>query len=251
MHVGILGGTGPAGSGLAARLAQQGITVTIGSRSKYRAMEVCDQVLSRWPQHHLDINGGDNEAAASADLVVVATPWDAAAATSYSVASHLTGKVVVCMANALVKVGPEFQPLVPPRGSVAASVQAIVPNAMVSAAFHHLPAKELGDLNHAMEFDVLVCSDHPAATKATMELVEFIPGLRPLDAGTLSHAAPIEAFTAVLLQLNVRYRTRSAIRLTGIRPESTAAAPVKGAKPVTGGVAEIVPALDADGDPSH
>ena len=216
MHVGILGATGPAGSALAARLAAVGCEVTIGSRSKERAEEVCRKLQGKWPDHKLDLEGGENRRAASADMVVLATPWDAAAAIAASVGPQLTGKVVISMANALAKVGDEFQPLVPPRGSVAASVQAMVPLAHVSAAFHHLPAKELGDIEHAIESDVLICSDHHSATEATAELVSTIPGLRPLDAGRLSNAAPIEAFAAVLLQLNVRYKTRAAIRLTGI-----------------------------------
>jgi NADPH-dependent F420 reductase len=219
VHIGVLGGTGPAGRGLAARLASVGQDVTIGSRSVDRAKEMCDELAHRWPHHDLKLSAGDNATAADADVVVVATPWDAAAATAASVADHLTGKVVISMANALAKVGDEFQPLVPPRGSVAASVQAIVPAARVAAAFHHLPAKELGDLDHPIESDVLICADDPSATEVTAELVRLIPGLRPLDSGRLSNAAPIEAFAAVLLQLNVRYRTRAAVRLTGIDVE--------------------------------
>jgi NADPH-dependent F420 reductase len=124
--------------------------------------------------------------------------------------------VVISMANALAKVGHEFQPLVPPRGSVAASVQAALPDSRVSAAFHHVPAKELGDLSHPVESDVLICSDHKSATQTTIEIVQELPDMRPLDAGELSNAAPIEAFAAVLLQLNVRYKTRAAVRFTGI-----------------------------------
>lgn len=216
MHVGILGGTGPAGSGLAARLASVGIEVTIGSRSKDRALETCEKISTRWPDRDLPLQAGDNGQAASAEVVVVATPWDSAAPTAGSVRELLAGKVVISMANALAKVGSEFQPLVPPRGSVAASVAALVPESLVAAAFHHLPAKELGDLDHPIESDVLICSDHPSAYECTAELVRLIPGLRPLDSGTLSNAAPIEAFAAVLLQLNMKYKTRAAVRLTGI-----------------------------------
>ena len=63
---------------------------------------------------------------------------------------------------------------------------------------------------------MLVCSDHTLATETTLEIVNKIPDLRGLDSGELSNAAPIEAFAAVLLQLNVRYKTRAAVRLTGI-----------------------------------
>lgn len=217
MEVGILGGTGPAGRGLAARLASVGLGVVIGSRSKERAQEACTTILDRWPGMELSLAPADNVAAAGAELVVIATPWEAAAATAASVGPQLEGKVVVSMANALTRMGDEFEPLVPPRGSVAAHVQTAVPHSLVAAAFHHLPAKALSQLDRPMEGDVLICSDHPGAYEATARLVDLIPGLRPLNAGSLSNAAPIEAITAVLLQLNVRYKTRAALQLTGIQ----------------------------------
>ncbi|MFN8018592.1 MAG: NADPH-dependent F420 reductase [Acidimicrobiales bacterium] len=225
MHIGILGGTGPAGSALAARLASVGFDVTIGSRSKYRAMEAVDKLLAEWPERKLKIVAGDNHAAASADVVVIATPWDGAYGTATSVAGQLEGKVVICMANALTRIGKEFQPLVPPRGSVAASVQAAVPACRVAAGFHHVPAKELGDLDHPIESDVLICSDFPEATEVTSTIVSSVPNMRPLDAGGLSQATPIESFTAVLLQLNVHYKTRVAVKFTGIPEAEPAGGP--------------------------
>jgi hypothetical protein len=216
MEIGILGGTGPAGSALAARLASVGVEVVIGSRSKERAQEACTKIFDRWPDLDLPLAPADNGGAADAELVVIATPWEAAAATAGSVASQLEGKVVISMANALTRMGEEFEPLVPPRGSVAAHVQSAVPRSLVAAAFHHLPAKALALLNRPVESDVLICSDHPAAFEATARLVDLIPDLRPLNAGSLANASSIEAITAVLLQLNVRYKTRAALRLTGI-----------------------------------
>lgn len=216
MEIGIVGGTGPAGSGLALRLAAAGHHVVIGSRSIERSAEVVAGLHEKWPHLVDSIIPGANSTAASGELVVIATPWDAAWTTAKSVGHRLAGKVVLCMANALIRVGHEFQPLVPPRGSVAASVQAAVPTSYVVAALHHVPAKELGDLNHSVESDVLVCSDHAEAKRQCMELVTQIPDMRPLDAGDLTQAAPIEAFTAVLLQLNIRYKTRVAIKFTGI-----------------------------------
>ncbi len=124
MHVGILGGTGPAGRGVAVRLAEAGIRVTLGSRDAERAATVADEVVARWPDLDLELGGADNAGAASADLVVLATPWDSAMATVRSLREPLAGKVVVSMANALVKEGREMLALIPPRGSVAAAVQA-------------------------------------------------------------------------------------------------------------------------------
>ena len=237
MRIGVLGATGPAGSGLAVRLASVGYEVVIGSRSKYRAMETADTLLERWSDRDLSIEAADNEGAAGADVVVIATPWDAAAVTAAAVQDELAGKVVISMANALAKVGHEFQPLVPPRGSVAASVQAAVPRSHVAAAFHHVPAKELGDIARPIESDVLVCSDHPSATESVLEIVSSIPDLRGLDSGELSNAAPIEAFAAVLLQVNVRYKTRVAVRFTGLDDVITggsSAATVAAGDPATG-----------------
>lgn len=216
MRIGILGGTGPAGRGLAARLASVGYPSIIGSRSKYRAMEARDELLQRWPELRGMLDYGDNQAAADADLVVIATPWDSAASTAQENEEALSGKVVVSMANALVRVNREFQPLVPPRGSVAAHVQAAVPRCHVVAAFNHLPATELGEIDKPIDSDVLICGDDREGVLQVSEIVSKIPGCRPLDSGELSNATAIEAFTAVLLQLNVRYKTRVALKLTGI-----------------------------------
>ncbi len=223
MDVGILGGTGPAGSALAARLASVGYRVVIGSRSATRALEIRDSLVEKSPQLAEFLSHGENAAASACEVVIIATPWDSAATTARENAEALAGKVVISMANALVRVGHEFQPLVPPRGSVAAHVQAAVPRCRVVAAFHHLPAKELGNLGEPIDSDVLICGDEKTSLKIVSDMVSRIPGCRPLDAGELSNATAIEAFTAVLMQLNVRYKTRVALKLTGIHNDPRAA----------------------------
>ena len=217
MRIGILGGTGPAGSALAARLASIGFDVVIGSRSSERASEVVVEYVAKFPELEGHLSGGDNAHASLCELLVIATPWDSAATTVQENAASLSGKIVISMANALVRVAGEFQPLLPPRGSVAAHIQAAIPLSRVVAAFHHLPAKELGHIGQPIDSDVLICSDDRDAIQIVSDIVERIPGCRPLDAGLLSNAMAIEAFTAVLLQLNVRYKTRVAPKLTGIR----------------------------------
>ena len=161
MRIGVIGGSGPAGSALAARLASVGydvgdrLAVEVPGdgdpRRAGRAVPELDELLSY----------GDNAAAADCDIVIIATPWDSAATMAQEHANYLRGKIVVSMANALVRVGKEFQPLVPPRGSVAAHVQAAVPDSRVVAAFHHLPAKELGLIGDPIDSDVLICGDDP------------------------------------------------------------------------------------------
>jgi hypothetical protein len=216
MRIGIVGGTGPAGSALAARLADIGYEVVVGSRSKYRSMEVVDALIERWPERGLAVSPSDNIGAAECDFVVIATPWEAAAITARSVEDHVRGKVVVTISNALARVDDEFVPLIPPRGSVAASVQASLPDSKVAATLQHVPAQELGNLEQPLDSDILICSDDREATDLVAEIVGKIPGARALDCGNLSNATAIEAFTAVLLQLNTRYRTRVALKLVGL-----------------------------------
>lgn len=216
VKVGILGGTGPLGRGLALRLAATGAAVTLGSRDPERAATVADEIVAGWPDRVLAIDGAGNPAAADADIVVVATPWEAAVATVAEIADRVHGKVVVCVANALVREGSDMLALIPPRGSVAASVAAAVPGALVAAAGHHLPAPVLAKLDRRLVADVLVCSDHPEATEATMTLLAQIPGIRPLDAGGLASASAVEAFTAVLVGLNIRYKAHSTLGLAGL-----------------------------------
>ncbi|HEX4081338.1 MAG TPA: NADPH-dependent F420 reductase, partial [Acidimicrobiales bacterium] len=93
---------------------------------------------------------------------------------------------------------------------------AALPGSRVAASFHHLPASEMENLDSGLLADVLVCADDDGAREATLELVERIEGLRPLDAGSLSQAAAVEAFTAVCITLNIRHRVHSTLKLAGI-----------------------------------
>jgi NADPH-dependent F420 reductase len=216
MAVGIVGGTGPAGRALGARLAAGGATVVLGSRDAARAQAAAAEISARWPALHLPITGAANEEAASQDIVVLATVWDAVVATAVQLSPQLTGRVVVSMANAITRVGGEFQALVPVRGSLAATIQAAVPGCRVTAAFHHLPAGRLGELDQPIEADVLVCADDDAAGEATVRLVESIPGLRACRAGSLASAGAVEALTAVLVNVNLRYRAHTTLHLRGL-----------------------------------
>jgi hypothetical protein len=218
MIVGILGGTGPAGKALAVRLASIGLDVRIGSRQKERASGVAVELQSKWQGRDLLLSGHENEAVCDADVVVLATPWDGAAPLASSLAARLEGKTVVSMVNALAKVGDELQALIPPSGSIAIAVQQATPGARVAGAFHHLPARVLADLDRSLDADVLVCSDHAQATAVAIDLAGRIPGCRGVDAGSLSAAAAIESFTAVLVGINIKHKAHSSIKLTGFRP---------------------------------
>jgi NADPH-dependent F420 reductase len=162
------------------------------------------------------LRGGTNLDAAACDVVVLATPWDGAAATALDLATALEGKVVVSMVNALTRIGREFQALVPVRGSIAATVQAVLPKSLVTAAFQHLPARELGEIDHVLAADVLICADTTEGAERTVELVEVMPGLRAVLAGSLASANAVEALTAVLLNVNIKYKSHVALRLEGL-----------------------------------
>jgi 8-hydroxy-5-deazaflavin:NADPH oxidoreductase len=216
MHVGILGGTGPAGRGLGCRLAAAGVRVTLGSREKERAEGIAAELVSAWPDRNLVVDGDDNAGVCAADVVIVGTPWEAALPTVRPLRDELDGKVVISMVSALVNFGQGVQAVHLGRGSFAATLQAALPGSLISGAFHHLPAEILANLDDGLMADVLVCSDDPSAKETTMALVDSVEGLRALDAGRLAQAQAIEAFTAVCIAINVRYKAHTYVQMGGI-----------------------------------
>ncbi len=216
MKIGVLGATGPAGAGLAARLASIGHEVLAGSRDPSRAERAVAELRELWGERVAGLRGVSNAEAARADLVVLGVNADAAVATAAVHAAALHGKVVVSMANAVVKRDREFCPVLPPEGSVAAAVQAAAPDARVVAAWQHVPAASFGDLDHPIEGDVIVCADDDDARETVLEIVREIPGVRALDGGSLANAVGIEAFAAVLLTINLRHRTKASLGLHGL-----------------------------------
>ena len=211
--VGILGGTGPAGRGVALRLASAGFDVVIGSRDTSRAIDVAKSLHARLDG---DIKGSSNEVAAVCDIVVVATPWDSAVATGTTLRAQLAGKIVISMVNALTREGRELLPLYPPRGSMAAQLAFALPESRVVGAFHHQPAAQMQDLDSGLAADVLIFSDHADALDHIVDIVNVMPGLRAVAAGSMSLASPIEAFTAVCISVNIRHKAHSYVKLAGL-----------------------------------
>jgi NADPH-dependent F420 reductase len=220
-----LGGTGPAGRGIASRLAEAGHDVLLGSRSRERANGIVDELRSKWGDRVATITGAPNEEAAAADVVILATVWDATVDTATSLAASLAGKTVVVMANGVERGRRELKPVLPPEGSISAAVQKVAPDAQVVAALQHIPAADLEDLDHPLSCDVMVASDHDAARETVLALVDAIPGLRAFDAGSLANAAGIEAFTAALITVNIRQRGEASLRLVGVEPRTRQAPP--------------------------
>ncbi|MEI7747352.1 MAG: NADPH-dependent F420 reductase [Actinomycetota bacterium] len=216
MDIGIIGGTGPAGRGLAVRLAAVGHQVSLGSRDAARAEVVVSELLGRSRPLSGQVRAVSNEDAAQAGMVIVATPWDSALATVKPLAEALRDKVVISMVNALMKSGKELWPLYPPQGSMAAAVASVLPASKLVGAFHHLPAASMEDLDSGLEADVLVCGDDREAVASVVELSSSMEGLRGLDAGSLVQAGAIEAFTATCITINIRHRVHSSLRLSGL-----------------------------------
>lgn len=212
----MLGATGPAGRGISARLASIGHDVIAGSRDPTRSAKTVASLRERWGGRVIGLRPGSNDdAAAARDLVIVATTWEAAVDTARDHAGELAGKVVVCIANGLEKVGDEFRALLPDEGSLAEALQAAAPEARVVAAFQHVPAAAFARLDEALHSDVIVCSDDDAARETVRSLVASIPELRAFDGGSLANAVGIEAFAALLLSVNLRHQGTGTLRLSG------------------------------------
>jgi NADPH-dependent F420 reductase len=216
VRIGVIGATGPAGQAVAVQFAGIGDEVVVGSRSVERAAETIGALRDRWPGRELDLVPGDNAAAADAEVVVLATPWEGALTTVADVAGALDGKIVITMVNALTRWGKQMIPLTVPTGSITAALALALPGTRVVGAFHHLPAVPWADLDHPLDADVLVCADKRPDARAVVALVDRLPGLRGVDAGGLGNALAIEALTATLIGINIRYKTHAAIRLTGL-----------------------------------
>jgi 8-hydroxy-5-deazaflavin:NADPH oxidoreductase len=216
VNIGVMGATGPAGQAAVVQFAAAGTEVVVGSRSQERADETVNALRDRWPGRDLPLTPAENAVAAQADVVLIATPWDGILDTIAPLEDALSGKIVISMANALTRWGKGMVPLLPPTGSVTAAVAVALPRSRVVGAFHHLPAREWGDLDHLLDADVMVCSDDRGATREVIELIDRLPGLRGVDSGGLGSALAIEALTPALLEINRRYKVHSAIRVTGL-----------------------------------
>ncbi|OLT36706.1 NADPH-dependent F420 reductase [Actinomadura sp. CNU-125] len=214
LTIGILGGTGDQGKGLARRFALAGHRVTIGSRKAERAQEAADDLGSGLP-----VSGAENPVAAGrSDVVIVAVPWDGHKATLESLRNELAGKIVVDCVNPLgfEKAKGAFA-LPVEEGSAAEQAAAVLPDSRVVAAFHHVSAKLLLDpAVDEMELDVLVLGNDREATDLVQALAGRIPGMRGVYGGRLHNAGQIEAFTANLISMNRRYKAHAGLRITDV-----------------------------------
>jgi NADPH-dependent F420 reductase len=219
--VGVLGGTGPQGRGLAVRLAAVGQRILLGSRDAERASEVAAEVASKAATTsgaEVSVQGGSNvDVAGAADLVIVAVPYAGHAATLAELATPLAGKVVV---DCVVPMGFDelgAYVLDVEEGSVTQQAAALLPDSSVVGAFHHLSAVLLQDLSRpTLDGDVMVVGDVREATDLVQALAGRLPGMRGIYAGRLRNARQIEALTINLVSVNRRYKVHAGIRVTDV-----------------------------------
>jgi 8-hydroxy-5-deazaflavin:NADPH oxidoreductase len=214
--IGVLGGTGDQGRGLARRLSMAGQRVILGSRDAERAAAAAATVGAP-PQ----VTGASNEqTAASADVIVVAVPWDGHRELLASLAGELAGKIVIDMVNPMGFDKQGAYALDVPEGSAAQQAQAVLPDSTVVGAFHHVSAvlllnPEVNDLNQ----DIMVLGDKREATDLVQALADLLPGARGVYAGRLRNCRQVEALTANLVSVNRRYKGHSGLVLTDLGPD--------------------------------
>ena len=210
-RIGVLGGTGDQGRGLALRLAMSGLAVTVGSRAAERAQAAAAELGH-------GITGLDNAGcAAASDIVIAAVPYEGHKDLLTALRAELAGKILVDCVNPLGfdKQGAFVLPV--EEGSAAEQAAVVLPESVVVGAFHNVSAQLLLDASlEKIETDVLVLGEERAATDAVQALVDRIPGMRGIYGGRLRNSSQVEALTANLISINRRYKAHAGIRITDI-----------------------------------
>jgi 8-hydroxy-5-deazaflavin:NADPH oxidoreductase len=221
--IAILGGTGPAGTGLALRWARAGETIIIGSRDAQRAQKTADEIKFK-AGSAAKISGMENSTAcAAAEILMLTVPFEGQAALLKQLKPAIRpGSVLIDATVPLAASvgGRASRTLSVWQGSAAQQTAELVPKGVsVVAAFHNLSA-ELLNGDDPLDCDVVICSDDPEACQLTRQLTAKIPGVRAIDGGKLENARIVEQITALLIGLNIRHKGHAGIRITGLPPEA-------------------------------
>ncbi len=212
MKIAIVGGTGKEGRGIALRWARAGHQVAIGSRDAARAAAKAQELSSG----DLALTGSDNHAACEgAAVVLLSIPYSGHQATLESLKGALAGKIVIDITVPLKP--PKVREVhLPAGGAAALEAQAILTESQVVATLHHVSSLHLADPEHAIDCDVLACSDHPAALETVLSLLKDL-GVKGVNAGPLRNAVALESLTPVLLHINKLYPGAGAgLRISGL-----------------------------------
>jgi 8-hydroxy-5-deazaflavin:NADPH oxidoreductase len=221
--IAILGGTGPAGMGLALRWARAGEAIIIGSRSVERAQEAARKVEARVGAGAKVAGLANSAACASTDLLVLTVPFEGQAGLLKELKQAFKpGSILVDATVPLASAvgGRASRTVGVWQGSAAQQTAELVPKGVtVVAAFQNCSADAMNG-DDPVECDVIVCSDNADATKFVCDLAAKIPGLRALDGGKLENARIVEQITALLIGLNIRHKGHGGIRITGLPPSA-------------------------------
>jgi 8-hydroxy-5-deazaflavin:NADPH oxidoreductase len=215
----IVGASGALGFGLAVRWGRAGVPVVMGSRDPGRAAEAAQRARAAVPDGSFE--GLENaEAAGRAETVVLCVPFRNQSETLTNLKGALReGQLLVDATVPLAAAvsGKATRTLGVWQGSAAQQAQEMAPDGVrVVAALHTVSASLLGDLDHALDEDILVCGDRKADKQVVMELIDRIDGLRCVDAGRLEMARLTEQLTPLLISINVRHKTHAGIKITGL-----------------------------------
>lgn len=223
MRIGILGGTGPEGRGLALRLSQAGYPVLIGSRKPEQAALKAGELRRRLQEGGdagADIVGLENsEVVEASDIVFIAAPFEHAAGLLESCRDHLRqGQIVVDVTVPLQFRAKRLQLRQLPESSASEHLAGVLPEGVpLVAAFKTIPAHLLEDLSQRLDCHVFVCGDSAEARRRIVEVTSGIEGLWPLDVGRLRQAATLERMTVLAIQINKRYKVHtSRYRVVGL-----------------------------------
>ncbi len=221
--IAIIGGTGPAGTGLALRWARAGESIIIGSRDAKRAEESASTIRQK-AGAGANVSGMENaEACAVADILVLTVPFESQAGILKQLKASITeGSILIDATVPLAASvgGRPSRPLGVWQGSAAQQAAELVPKGVsVVAAFHNVSADLLNG-DDPLDCDVIVCSDDADAAQLTRELAAKIPGVRPVDGGKLENARIVEQITALLIGMNIRLKGHAGIRITGLPPNA-------------------------------
>jgi NADPH-dependent F420 reductase len=217
--IAILGGTGPAGMGVALRWARAGETIILGSRDAQRAQAAADKVKER-AGPNANISGMENSAAcAASDLLMLTVPFEGQASLLKQLKPAIRSGSILIDATVPLAAGVggrASRTLGVWQGSAAQQAAELVPKGVsVVAAFHNVSA-ELLNGDAPLDCDVIVCSDDPDAAQVARELAAKILGVRAIDGGKLENSRIVEQITALLIGLNIRHKGHAGIRITGL-----------------------------------
>ena len=213
--IGIIGGTGPEGQGLALRFGLAGFPIIIGSRNPKKGTGTVENLSSI--SSDLSICCEDNiSTAAQSDIVIISVPFEAHISTLEAIKSQLQGKIVINVVVPLAFKNGTAYPVSLPEGSAAVQSQNLLPESKVISAFHNVAAPNLLKHSHPVDCDVIICGDDEQAKRKVCTLAEHIQGVKSIDGGPLSNAQFSEQLTALLINLNKIYKSHTMIRLTGL-----------------------------------